>query len=183
MEKWEDIAGMSGKYRISSLGRVYSVPRIVKKRNGATQTIPGRMLSISEKRIKDNLYHVVALQDRGRAIYEYVHRLVAEAFIENPKQLREVNHKNLIKTDNRVSNLEWASSRKNKLHAVAKGVQFNPNPKKGEQVKAAKLDETKVLKIRRFHAKGWTQEKLAKRFKVTPTNIGYIVRRKSWKHI
>lgn len=55
-------------------------------------------------------YKVLVLTVNGKSIYRNVHRLVAEAFIPNPNNLATVNHKNEIKTDNRVCNLEWMST-------------------------------------------------------------------------
>jgi hypothetical protein len=54
----------------------------------------------------------------GRRRHKYAHRLVAECFIPNPDGLREVNHKDLDKTNNRVDNLEWVSHRQNQAHAA-----------------------------------------------------------------
>ena len=54
---------------------------------------------------------------RGRKVFS-VHRLVAKAFIPNPNGLSEVNHKNGIKSDNSVNNLEWVSRRENIDHAI-----------------------------------------------------------------
>lgn len=65
----------------------------------------------------DNGYEKVSIYTKN----ERVHRLVAIAFIPNPKKLREVNHKNSIKRDNTVTNLEWCTRSENNLHAVYEG--------------------------------------------------------------
>jgi len=60
-------------------------------------------------------YHVVLTNSAGKKTF-YVHRLVAIHFIDNPKNLPEVNHKNSLRADNHVDNLEWASTRENVCH-------------------------------------------------------------------
>lgn len=108
-EIWKDIAGFEGIYQVSSLGRVRSLTRKV-----WNYTKPGRVL---KPHMKPNGYLQVSLKSPERSEkHFYIHRAVAEAFIPNPKGLRQVNHKNFDKTDNRVENLEWVTPQENILH-------------------------------------------------------------------
>lgn len=185
-EQWKDIAGYEGRYRISSLGRVYSVPRVVmRKHKGKLVAQPwkGGVLVWTEGRARKNIYIILPLRKEGKSKSFYIHRLVAETFLPNPDNLREVNHKDLDKSNNHVDNLEWVSSATNKRHAVNSGVNFNPSPKKGEDCGASKLTEKEVRQIRKRHAKGETAVSLAAAFNVTKTNIRYIIRRLTWKHV
>lgn len=61
-------------------------------------------------------YLEVGLMNNGKRIFRLVHRIVAKAFIDNPNNERVVNHKNKIRTDNRVENLEWCSQKQNVWH-------------------------------------------------------------------
>ena len=113
-EIWKDIAGYEGLYQISNKGRVKSLNRLVKDTTrDRVQKIKGRILKYCDN---GKGYKMVYLnKNRERKNY-YVHRLVAETFIPNPKQLPEVNHKDLNKANNKISNLEWITELDNKRH-------------------------------------------------------------------
>ena len=145
------------------------------------------------KPAKDNRgYLRVGLSINGRLTTKKVHRLVAETFIDNPENKPQVNHINGIKTDNRVENLEWVTAKENTEHAIKMGnfvfatkeSSVNKNPKKGELNGMAKLDESKVMEIRRkFKPRKYTRAMLSDEYGVTASCIKDIVNRKSWKHI
>lgn len=99
MEEWRDIKGYEGLYQVSTMGRVKSI------RYG------------KERILKPNEdgwgYFRVRLFKNGQRKAYKVHRLVAEAFLDNPDNLPQVNHKNEDKSDNRVENLEFCDCRYN----------------------------------------------------------------------
>ena len=98
-EVWRDIEGYEGMYQVSDKGRVRSLKfgkeRILK---------PGRL---------KNDYLYVNLCKNGEAKKYYIHRLVAQAFLPNPDNLSQINHRDEIKTNNCVENLEWCDSKYN----------------------------------------------------------------------
>ncbi len=122
MENWRDIKGYEGKYQVSDLGRVRSLDVEV------TQKVVGGKLvnrvykgCILKQSIRNN-YLSVNLKDKGTKKHMSVHRMVSEAFIENPHNKPLVNHKNGVKSDNRMSNLEWCTSKENSQHALKNGL-------------------------------------------------------------
>lgn len=102
MEIWKDIRGYENKYQVSNLGRI----RNLKK---------GKILI---PHIEEVGYTRICLCIDGQKNWYRVHRIVAMTFIPNTELKREVNHKNGIKNDNRVENLEWCSRLENMQHAV-----------------------------------------------------------------
>ena len=134
-EVWKDIEGFEGKYQVSNMGRVKSLTRKV-----WNYTKPGRILKPG---MKENGYLQVSLRNGDKSEkHAHVHRLVANAFIPNPSNLPEVNHKNLNKKDNRVENLEWCTSRYNKAH-----FRNSPYAKSADRKKARTLANKSIQYI------------------------------------
>lgn len=96
-EIWKDIKNYEGLYQVSNLGRIRSFYNY--KRNGNNILTP---------QIKRGYYQVGLRKDKKRKWYQ-LHRLIATAFIPNPKNLPQVNHKDENKTNNSIDNLEWCT--------------------------------------------------------------------------
>lgn len=112
-EIWKDIEGWVGFFKVSNIGRTKSVSRVIIMKNSHTQTVNEKILSPTINK-KGYLRVCFSLNNKG---YNYsVHRLVAMAFIPNPLNLPEVNHKgeNPNKFDNRSWMLEWCTSPDNR---------------------------------------------------------------------
>ena len=104
MEKWKDIERYEGLYQVSNLGRVKSLSR----RDRLNRVIQEKILKL---RSDKKGYLLVNLYKEGKRKTYKVHRLVAQAFIPNPEDKPEVNHKDEDKTNNKVENLEWVTSK------------------------------------------------------------------------
>lgn len=109
-EIWKDIVGWENLYQVSNLGRVKSFPYTDKRGHKCQDEI-----IMNQYYCKGHL--TITLDKNGIRDGYYVHRLVAEAFIPNPSNFPQINHKNLIKDDNRVENLEWCNHTWNMRHA------------------------------------------------------------------
>lgn len=103
-----------------------------------------------------------------------IHRLVATAFIPNPNNLPEVNHKDTNKENNSIENLEWCTGSENIRHAIEKGVHYIPH----------KLTSTQVQFIRNNYKprdKQLGRKALAKKFNVTVYAIDSVIYGRTWK--
>lgn len=117
MEIWKDIHNFEGLYQVSSLGRIKSLP----KARYQTRVINGGY--------NGGGYPIINLnKDKIRHPF-IIHRLVASAFLLNPENKQTVNHKNGVKRDNRVENLEWATYAENNIHAIDIGLRITPRGK------------------------------------------------------
>lgn len=110
-EEWKDVVGYEGEYKVSNYGRIKSLNYGKSK---AEKILSGN---------KSCQYERVAIS--GKVLY--VHRIVAEAFIENKYGKKQVNHKDGNKYNNMVSNLEWVTPKENHIHRV-KVLKHCPKP-------------------------------------------------------
>ena len=121
-EIWKDIKGYEGLYQVSNLGRVRSLGHHIRQRNNSKKLCKGQILKPYLNN-KGKGYYIIGLSKNNKRKCYLVHRLVAEAFIPNPENKPEVNHKFGITTDNRVTELEWATREEQMLHAYKLGLQ------------------------------------------------------------
>ena len=168
-EEWKSIKGYEGRYKISSNGKVYSL--------------------ISNKELKgyewcDNIYRMVGLYKNGKCKQFSVHRLLAIAFLGESNidtdQRIEVNHKNGIKTDNRVENLEWCTHGENQSHAFIIGLKPNW---KGEKNPMARFKNNFVRKVQEEYKGGCKRRELIKRYSLTVSQIDRFLYSRTWKDI
>ena len=109
-EFWKNIKDYENLYQGSNLGRVRSFDRWVKSKNGSLRFCKGRILKPGTN--KDGYLQVDLWKNNKRKNF-LVHRLVAQAFLDNPNNLPEVNHKDENKLNNSVENLEWCDRKYN----------------------------------------------------------------------
>lgn len=109
------VVGYEGLYLVDSIGNVISMPKV-----------KGRYLQnkyeILSPKVTNNGYLAVTLVKDSESKTLYVHRLVAQAFLPNPYDLPQVNHKNGMKQDNRIENLEWVTCSENTKHAYKNNI-------------------------------------------------------------
>lgn len=149
------------KYEISDEGYVY---------NTCTERI-------QKQKIAGRGYPQVSFWKDGKRYYRYIHRLVAEYFIENPNNYDCVNHKDGNKLNNNVNNLEWCTNKQNMRHAFEKGLQPS-----GELRSTSKLKLEDILFIYDNY-KSIDYVDLAKMFDVSYSTIQRVYKGKRYKNI
>lgn len=146
----KEIPGFEGRYSVDENGSVLNI-----KRN--------RLASI--KFSKNTGYYGVSLTNsEGVRKFPSIHRLVALTFIPNPENKREVNHKDGDKSNNHISNLEWATPSENIRHAYRSGLMVG---QRGEVMHSACLSNAQVLEI--------FKSSLSNRELATLYNVDYFV--------
>lgn len=166
METWKAIKGFEKQYEVSNIGNVRSIDRVVKHyREGFTRKYKG---TSKATRLTSDGYLKCNLKNNGERFDFRVHRLVAEAFIPNIDNKPVINHKNGIKTDNRVENLEWCTVSENVIHATR------------TRLIKTKLTDIQAMEI--FNS-NLSQRALAEVYNINHTIVWRIKNKKAYRHL
>lgn len=181
MEIWKDIEDYEGIYQVSNLGRIKSLSRNRRFMYGQICKTKEKIL---KNRIKEDGYVIIGLHKNNKTKMFRVNRLVLQTFVGQSKL--DCNHKNGIKADNRLDNLEWCTRSENHKHAYRLGLK-HAIVKRGENQWYSKLTESQVKRIKwiaKYHnvPKGYWA-RIAEALNVGNDTISLIVLNKSWKHI
>lgn len=125
----------------------------------------GRIMKFS---ISMRGYLIISISKNGKTKNISFHRLLAIHFIPNPDKKRTVNHKNGIKTDNRISNLEWNTYKENVNHSLTSGLR---------KTKISRIDALTIKKSK------LPIRKLAEQFGIVHSYVCYIKNNRSWKYL
>lgn len=167
---WRAVPGWVGVYEVSDAGNIRRIAAAAGTRIG----------NILVCRSNSSGYSTVTLSCGMRSESHKVHRIVARAFLGEPTEERpEVNHKNSMRTDNRVANLEWVSRRENVHHCLNNG---RMPTRAGEANRQAKLTDREVREIVRLKGKV-SQSVVAAAFGISRSVICDIFRGARWRHI
>ena len=175
-EVWKDIPNYEGLYQVSDLGRVKSLPKKWIGGKGAKRSHNGKILKSGRN---EKGYLSVVFYRYNTKITRKVHRLVLLAFIGESNL--QCNHKNGIKDDNKLENLEYCTRSENMKHAFRLGLSKG---RKGIDHHMCKLTEKEVFEIRDLYSSGlFSQRKLAGIYGIVQVQICDIIRKRTWKHI
>ena len=136
------------------------------------------MEKIMKQSIDSRGYYMVPLRNNGIRKTPLVHRIVAKSFVVNKDNKGTVNHRNGIKTDNKIENLEWCTQKENVIHAYKNGL---CKDKSGTNNGRSLLNENKVLEIRKDNLR--PIRLLAEKYNVSSSCIESIIKRKTWVNI
>ena len=167
-EIWQAIDGHPD-YKVSNFGRVMSF-RLYKY---------GVIMTPTPRNANSYLSILLTHQKRSSKHYQ-LHRLIAIAFIPNPENKPFINHKNGIKTDNRIENLEWCTKSENVLHAFRTGLK---KPTRGIQYNRSTLTEEQVRVMKRTNWGLFNLIEIGLIFHVSKYTVGKIINGKNWRHI
>lgn len=140
-EIWRPVKGYEGLYEVSNLGRLKSLPRKGTK---------GGIISATYSNSKHYAHVPLTKDSRHKTVS--LHRLVAEAFVENPSGKPQVNHKDGNKRNNSANNLEWTTGSENIRHAFRMGLKDTKAANEARSRKVMQIADGKiVMKFQSIH--------------------------------
>lgn len=166
-ENWKAVVGYEGRYEVSDMGRVRSLPRRYKRRSQILK--PSRRIGG---------YMRVTLCEGPDKQQLLISRLVLTAFRGPCPAGQETRHLNGVRSDNRLGNLAWGTKLENADDKRRHGTMCH-----GEKHGRAKLTEDDVREIRRLHKIGMRQVDLAEIFGIRQSKISSAIIGKTWAHI
>lgn len=170
-EVWKEIPGYDGKYFISSFGNVKVIYKWIKDNE-----------KILSPMINKDGYYQVNLSLHKNVKHHRIHRLVAEAFIDNPNGYPMVNHKDENKLNNRVDNLEWCDHTYNIRYGTRTKRSFEKRNKDHSYHRVlTQRDAKEIRKICIPYDCTFGIKALSKKYGVSTTAISSIVNNRSWK--
>lgn len=169
------VFGYEGRYSITRDGRVWS-HGVMANQYGPQRRKP----HWKSRHLSNSGYLFVQLRnENGTDKGLFIHHLVLLAWgTPRPSPKHECNHKNGIKTDNHISNLEWLAREQHIRHGVVNGLY-----PRGSRAPHAKLTEADVIEIRTRFANGETRKDLAKAYGIAYGAMWHICARTQWRHI
>lgn len=150
----------------SNLGKVRTVDRYVSDGRGSRRLVKGLVL---KQRHREDGYCDVQLSIKGKNVNRKVHRIVAGSFIKNPDNLPQVNHKNCVRDDNRVENLEWCSCEYNRQYREKYGI--STTEILGHPLFAVNLKTQKILQFK-------SHEEAARELNIDSASVCRVVKGK-----
>ncbi len=169
-EVWKDVVGYKDYYRVSDLGKVKSLDRIIDSGRGYTMLRLGGMLKPS---YRTGNYVIVPLRKKGIQKYRFIHHLVLEAFVGPCPKGMQCRHLNGKSWDNRLENLCWGTPKENCKDKWDHGT-----------MAVAKLSESQATEVRRLYHEGiYSMTGLGEMFGLSPGAIHGILHRHSYAHV
>lgn len=175
VDEWRPVVSCEG-YEVTAEGKVRSVDRVIMRSNGRPCPRRGKVL---KPWIDPHGYYRIEVAGK-RGIF--VHVMVAEAFIGRKPEGMQVNHKDCNKQNNHVFNLEYVTPSENCKHAYDNGL-FKLYRQRGSNHPNAKLTESDVVAMFHLRANGESQQSIGKKFGISQTIVGDILRRERWQHV
>jgi hypothetical protein len=173
IEEWRDVAGYEGRYQVSSLGRVKSLDRVVRTKDGRLFSLRGIVLRDSPG---THGYPMLDLSKNGQRKRIGVHIIVARAFIGPTPPGQEVRHQDGDRLNRRADNLEYGTRSQNQLDRNRHGTD-----NRGERNGNARVTIAQVKEIRSLCG-SIPQHEIARLYGISQQTISGIATRKRWAH-